>query len=193
MDAVSAYPTKPSFSFSFQNAYVNINRIMSVAARLSEAGHYASQQIKQISTQLDQEWKSFAAALDERSTILAMSAVFHQKAEQVRPRELPWLLVVGKVLGQARGRVQGCTLSVERPSPLWETLKTLPSSCTSNLCSPTYMAPVYIKKHGWLCLSSKQEGTQRLFTFCWVVYCCVPVCVDCLLHLHSLSIQRPKG
>lgn len=56
---------------------------MSVASRLSEAGHYASQQIKQISTQLDQEWKSFAAALDERSTILAMSAVFHQKAEQV--------------------------------------------------------------------------------------------------------------
>lgn len=77
---------------SFQNAYVNINRIMSVASRLSEAGHYASQQIKQISTQLDQEWKSFAAALDERSTILAMSAVFHQKAEQVRPGELPGLL-----------------------------------------------------------------------------------------------------
>lgn len=69
--------------FNFQNAYVNINRIMSVATRLSEAGHYASQQIKQISSQLDQEWKSFAAALDERSTILAMSAVFHQKAEQV--------------------------------------------------------------------------------------------------------------
>ncbi|XP_031749746.1 kalirin [Xenopus tropicalis] len=65
-----------------KNAYVNINRIMSVASRLSEAGHYASQQIKQISGQLDQEWKSFAAALDERSTILAMSAVFHQKAEQ---------------------------------------------------------------------------------------------------------------
>lgn len=57
---------------------------MSVASRLSEAGHYASQQIKQISSQLDQEWKSFAAALDERSTILAMSAVFHQKSEQVR-------------------------------------------------------------------------------------------------------------
>ena len=69
--------------FLTQNAYVNINRIMSVATRLSEAGHYASQQIKQISAQLDQEWKSFAAALDERSTILAMSAVFHQKAEQV--------------------------------------------------------------------------------------------------------------
>lgn len=70
-----------------QNAYVNINRIMSVATRLSEAGHYASQQIKQISAQLDQEWKSFAAALDERSTILAMSAVFHQKSEQVGSRQ----------------------------------------------------------------------------------------------------------
>ncbi|XP_077305859.1 kalirin isoform X3 [Lithobates pipiens] len=70
------------FAMNSMNAYVNINRIMSVASRLSEAGHYASQQIKQISTQLDQEWKSFAAALDERSTILAMSAVFHQKAEQ---------------------------------------------------------------------------------------------------------------
>lgn len=57
---------------------------MSVASRLSEAGHYASQQIKQISAQLDQDWKSFAAALDERSTILAMSAVFHQKSEQVK-------------------------------------------------------------------------------------------------------------
>lgn len=86
-----------SLCFAFQNAYVNINRIMSVASRLSEAGHYASQQIKQISTQLDQEWKSFAAALDERSTILAMSAVFHQKAEQVRPRELQRLLLVGRV------------------------------------------------------------------------------------------------
>lgn len=60
---------------------------MSVASRLAEAGHYASAQIKQISAQLDQDWKSFAAALDERSTILAMSSVFHQKAEQVRSQE----------------------------------------------------------------------------------------------------------
>lgn len=78
-----------SFFFFPQNAYVNINRIMSVASRLAEAGHYASTQIKQISAQLDQDWKSFAAALDERSTILAMSSVFHQKAEQVRQQEVP--------------------------------------------------------------------------------------------------------
>lgn len=60
-----------------------------MASRLAEAGHYASTQIKQISAQLDQDWKSFAAALDERSTILAMSSVFHQKAEQVRRPDVP--------------------------------------------------------------------------------------------------------
>lgn len=80
--------TSDTLLFS-QNAYVNINRIMSVASRLAEAGHYAATQIKQISAQLDQDWKSFAAALDERSTILAMSSVFHQKAEQVRRQEVP--------------------------------------------------------------------------------------------------------
>lgn len=66
-----------------QNVYVNINRIMSVGNRLLESSHYASQQIQQISSQLEQEWKAFAAALDERSTLLEMSASFHQKADQV--------------------------------------------------------------------------------------------------------------
>lgn len=56
---------------------------MSVANRLIESGHYASQQIKQIASQLEQEWKAFAAALDERSTLLDMSSIFHQKVEQV--------------------------------------------------------------------------------------------------------------
>lgn len=67
---------------------------MSVANRLVESGHYASQQIKQIANQLEQEWKAFAAALDERSTLLDMSAIFHQKAEQVshstRPEDVCW-------------------------------------------------------------------------------------------------------
>lgn len=57
---------------------------MSVGNRLLEAGHYASQQIKEISGQLEQEWKAFAAALDERSALLEMSAAFHQKCDQVR-------------------------------------------------------------------------------------------------------------
>ncbi|EDL08894.1 mCG120315 [Mus musculus] len=71
------------FAMNCMNVYVNINRIMSVANRLVESGHYASQQIKQIANQLEQEWKAFAAALDERSTLLDMSSIFHQKAEKV--------------------------------------------------------------------------------------------------------------
>lgn len=82
MPLVRLRPTSP-LSFLSQNVYVNINRIMSVANRLVESGHYASQQIKQIANQLEQEWKAFAAALDERSTLLDMSSVFHQKAEKV--------------------------------------------------------------------------------------------------------------
>ncbi|KAG7275464.1 hypothetical protein CRUP_008321 [Coryphaenoides rupestris] len=70
------------FAMNCMNVYVNINRIMSVGNRLLESGHYASQQIKQISAQLEQEWKAFAAALDERSTLLEMSATFHQKCDQ---------------------------------------------------------------------------------------------------------------
>ncbi|XP_055749747.1 triple functional domain protein isoform X3 [Salvelinus fontinalis] len=70
------------FAMNCMNVYVNINRIMSVGNRLLESGHYASVQIKQISGQLEAEWKAFAAALDERSTLLEMSAAFHQKCDQ---------------------------------------------------------------------------------------------------------------
>lgn len=82
-------PNEPSLLPLSQNVYVNINRIMSVASRLVESGHYASQQIKQIASQLEQEWKAFAAALDERSTLLDMSSVFHQKAEKVSACDPP--------------------------------------------------------------------------------------------------------
>ncbi|XP_066441813.1 triple functional domain protein isoform X1 [Eleutherodactylus coqui] len=85
------------FAMNCMNVYVNINRIMSVANRLVESGHYASMQIRQIANQLEQEWKMFAAALDERSTLLEMSAVFHQKAEQYMSNVDSWCKACGKV------------------------------------------------------------------------------------------------
>uniref|UniRef100_A0A8D2J1A8 non-specific serine/threonine protein kinase n=1 Tax=Varanus komodoensis TaxID=61221 RepID=A0A8D2J1A8_VARKO len=85
------------FAMNCMNVYVNINRIMSVANRLVESGHYASQQIKQIASQLEQEWKAFAAALDERSTLLDMSAIFHQKAEQYMSNVDSWCKACGEV------------------------------------------------------------------------------------------------
>uniref|UniRef100_G3RCS6 non-specific serine/threonine protein kinase n=1 Tax=Gorilla gorilla gorilla TaxID=9595 RepID=G3RCS6_GORGO len=85
------------FAMNCMNVYVNINRIMSVANRLVESGHYASQQIRQIASQLEQEWKAFAAALDERSTLLDMSSIFHQKAEKYMSNVDSWCKACGEV------------------------------------------------------------------------------------------------
>ncbi|XP_041665389.1 triple functional domain protein isoform X6 [Cheilinus undulatus] len=85
------------FAMNCMNVYVNINRIMSVGNRLLESGHYASQQIKQISGQLEKEWKAFAAALDERSTLLEMSASFHQKCDQYMGNVDSWCKACGEV------------------------------------------------------------------------------------------------
>ncbi|XP_049904581.1 kalirin isoform X2 [Epinephelus moara] len=106
------------FAMNSMNAYVNINRIMSVASRLAEAGHYASTQIKQISSQLDQDWKSFAAALDERSTILAMSSVFHQKAEQFLSEVEAWCKVCSE--GGLPSEMQELEIAIHRHQSLYE-------------------------------------------------------------------------
>ncbi|KAK3851641.1 hypothetical protein Pcinc_039994, partial [Petrolisthes cinctipes] len=70
------------FTIACQKVYMNINRILSVASRLMESGHYAAQHIGNVASKLDQVWKEFAAGLDERSSVLALSVMFHQKAEQ---------------------------------------------------------------------------------------------------------------
>ncbi|XP_051985930.1 kalirin-like [Xyrauchen texanus] len=84
------------FAMNSMNAYVNISRIVSVASRLCEAGHYAAAQIQQISSQLDQDWKSFASALEERSAILAISTVFHQNSEQFLSSMEGWVKSCGE-------------------------------------------------------------------------------------------------
>ncbi|KAG5888220.1 hypothetical protein JTB14_035569 [Gonioctena quinquepunctata] len=70
------------FTMSSMNVYVNINRILSVASRLVEGGHYAAQHIRSVAARLDRSWKDFAAGLDERTAVLALSVIFHHKAEQ---------------------------------------------------------------------------------------------------------------
>lgn len=49
-----------------------------------EAGHYALQHIRVVADRLDKAWKEFTAGLDERTAVLALSVLFHHKAEQVR-------------------------------------------------------------------------------------------------------------
>jgi hypothetical protein len=66
-----------------QNVYVNINRILTVASRLVDTGHYAARHIEQVAGRLDRAWKEFAAGLDERTAMLNLSIFFHQSACQV--------------------------------------------------------------------------------------------------------------
>ncbi|CAG0918915.1 unnamed protein product [Notodromas monacha] len=78
------------FTLSCTNVYVNIKRILNVATRLIDTGHYASLHIQQVSGRLDRAWKEFAAGLDERTTVLALSVVFHQNAERYVENIVLW-------------------------------------------------------------------------------------------------------
>ncbi|UYV76149.1 TRIO [Cordylochernes scorpioides] len=71
------------FTRASMNAYTNVSRLHNVAARLLESGHYSSGSIQQVASRLDRAWKEFTAGLDERTGVLALSVLFHQKAEQV--------------------------------------------------------------------------------------------------------------
>ncbi|KAK3932143.1 Triple functional domain protein [Frankliniella fusca] len=70
------------FTMSSMNVYVNINHILTVATRLIESNHYASQHVRAVAARLDRTWKEFAAGLDERASVLGLSVLFHHKAEQ---------------------------------------------------------------------------------------------------------------
>ncbi|KDR16954.1 Triple functional domain protein, partial [Zootermopsis nevadensis] len=80
------------FTMSSRNVYVNINRILTVASRLIESNHYAAQHIRTVAARLDRTWKEFAAGLDERTSVLALSVLFHHKAEQYVENVSNWNL-----------------------------------------------------------------------------------------------------
>ncbi|XP_053725094.1 kalirin-like isoform X1 [Synchiropus splendidus] len=83
------------FTSNCMNGSVNVDSVVTVASRLSEAGHYGAEKISLVSSQLQEDWKSLTSALEERSNTLAMATGFHQGAEQ-------FLLKVG-------GWVQKCS------------------------------------------------------------------------------------
>lgn len=71
-----------------QNGSVNVDSVVTVAARLAEAGHYGAERIAMVSSRLQEDWKSLTSALEERSNTLAMATGFHQGAEQVRGKRM---------------------------------------------------------------------------------------------------------
>lgn len=69
------------FTVTTMTVSLNIGRIMSVAGRLVESNHYASQHIRSLATRLDKTWKEFTNRLDERTAVLNLSVIFHHKVK----------------------------------------------------------------------------------------------------------------
>jgi triple functional domain protein len=82
------------FAMTTMTVSVNIGRIMSVAGRLVETNHYASQHIRTLASRLDLTWKDFTNQLDERTSVLNLSVLFHHKAEQYAESVLSWSAAV---------------------------------------------------------------------------------------------------
>ncbi|XP_076464394.1 triple functional domain protein-like [Babylonia areolata] len=78
------------FATSAENVYVNVSRILAMAQRMCDSGHYASNMIRVEAGRLEREWKSLAAALEDRSTVLRMSVFFHKKAEMYLDQVIVW-------------------------------------------------------------------------------------------------------
>lgn len=78
------------FAMNAMNVYATIARLVQTADSLTASNHYAAQQIRQIGNQLEREWRTFATALDDRSTVLTLSVMFHQKAEHYLERVPEW-------------------------------------------------------------------------------------------------------
>ncbi|XP_047432143.1 kalirin-like isoform X2 [Mugil cephalus] len=79
------------FTKNCMNGSVNVDSVVTVAARLAEAGHYGAERIAMVSSRLQDDWKSLTTALEERSNTLAMATSFHQGAEQFLVRVEGWV------------------------------------------------------------------------------------------------------
>jgi hypothetical protein len=69
--------------FLFQNVYGNIHRVLEIADKLSEVGHYEADRIEVIASSVDSEWKSFDMEVNQRSSLLSCSVAYHHHSEEV--------------------------------------------------------------------------------------------------------------
>uniref|UniRef100_A0A3Q1CSS6 Non-specific serine/threonine protein kinase n=1 Tax=Amphiprion ocellaris TaxID=80972 RepID=A0A3Q1CSS6_AMPOC len=91
--AVDLQTQHQHFTANCMNGSVNVDSVVTVAARLAEAGHYGAERIAMVSSRLQEDWKSLTTALEERSNTLAMATGFHQGAEQFLLRVEGWVQV----------------------------------------------------------------------------------------------------
>ncbi|XP_053273046.1 kalirin [Pleuronectes platessa] len=104
------------FTANCLNGSVNVDSVVTVAARLAEAGHYGAERISLVSSRLQEDWKTLTTALEERSNTLAMATGFHQGAEQFL------LEVEGRVQACSEGALPSATAELEAATKKHEEL-----------------------------------------------------------------------
>ncbi|XP_062236269.1 kalirin-like [Platichthys flesus] len=104
------------FTANCLNGSVNVDSVVTVAARLAEAGHYGAERISLVSSRLQEDWKTLTTALEERSNTLAMATGFHQGAEQFL------LEVEGRVQACSEGSLPSATAELEAATKKHEEL-----------------------------------------------------------------------
>ena len=73
-----------------QTAFTNVTRILREASQILEHGHYAATHVRSVANRLETTWKELATIFDERSSVLALSTLFHQKAEGYKENIPKW-------------------------------------------------------------------------------------------------------
>ncbi|XP_032241354.2 triple functional domain protein isoform X5 [Nematostella vectensis] len=71
-----------NFESSCMNVYGNIHRVLEIADKLSEAGHYEADRIEALAESVDREWKSFDMEVNQRSSLLSCSVAYHKHSEE---------------------------------------------------------------------------------------------------------------
>ncbi|CAB4064111.1 unnamed protein product [Lepeophtheirus salmonis] len=81
---------------AFLSNYVEIGHSYSLAKKIQNDHDQftiaANNVFVDVTTRLDKTWKEFAEGLDERTTVLTLSVLFHQKAEQYTSKKLLYQL-----------------------------------------------------------------------------------------------------
>ncbi|KAM4602116.1 kalirin-like [Polymixia lowei] len=106
------------FTANCMNGSGNVDSVVTVAARLAEAGHYGAERIAKVSSRLQEDWKSLTTALEERSNMLAMSTGFHQGAEQFLGGVTSWVEACGE--GSLPSAMSELECSIQKHQELYE-------------------------------------------------------------------------
>ncbi|VDK41952.1 unnamed protein product [Anisakis simplex] len=68
------------FANNANNADINVSHVMSVAKRLLEVGNYGKNQIESVAIRLEEDWRRFKDAIDQRTLLLDKALSFHRKS-----------------------------------------------------------------------------------------------------------------